>query len=232
VLDVGCGTGETTRDAAWAAADGTVLGIDLSSRMLERARRLADADGLANVRFELADAQVHPFEPGGYDLALSRFGAMFFADQAAAFANVGAALQPGGRLVTIGWRVAAENEWLRCVFDALALGRELPVPPPGRPGPFGLADTDLTRAALTTAGFEAVDFTPVDVPFWVGADGEDAFAFFRETGIVRGMTQDLDDWQHGRALDALQATMVEHDTGDGVLFGSGAWLVTARKATR
>jgi len=232
VLDVGCGTGETARDAAWAAAGGTVLGVDLSSLMIERARELAGRDGLANIRFERADAQVHPFEPDGHDLALSRFGTMFFADQAAAFANIGRSVRPGGRLVMIGWRGAADNEWLRCVFDAVALGRELPVPPPGAPGPFGLADPGLTGAALAAAGFDTVDFTPVDLPFWVGVDGEDAFGYFRETGIVRGMTQDLDDWQHARALDALHASMVEHDTGDGVLFGSGAWLVTARKATR
>jgi SAM-dependent methyltransferase len=232
VLDVGCGTGETARDAAWAAADGTVLGVDLSSRMIDRARELARTDGLTNVRFERADAQVHPFEPGSYDLALSRFGTMFFADQAAAFANIGTAIRPGGRLVMIGWRGAADNEWLRCVLDAVALGRELPVPPPGAPGPFGLADPELTGAALEAAGFDAVDCTAVDQPFWVGVDGEDAFGYFRETGIVRGMTQDLDDWRHGQAMDALHAAMVEHDTGDGVLFGSGAWLVTARKAGR
>ena len=232
VLDVGCGTGETARDAAWAAADGEVLGVDLSSRMIDRARQLARSDGLGHVHFERADAQVHPFEPASYDLALSRFGTMFFADQAAAFANIATAIRPGGRLVMIGWRRAADNEWLRCVLDAVALGRELPVHPPGAPGPFGLADPGLTGAALEAAGFEAVDFTPVDLPFWVGVDGEDAFGYFRETGIVRGMTQDLDDWQHGRALDALHATMVEHDTGDGVQFGSGAWLVTARKAAR
>jgi SAM-dependent methyltransferase len=232
VLDIGCGTGETSRDAARVAFDGGVLGVDLSSRMLERARELARADRLPNVRFELADAQVHPFDAGSYDLALSRFGTMFFADQAAAFANIGTALRPGGRLVMIGWRTAAENEWLRCVFDALALGRELPVPPPGRPGPFGLANTELTGEALTTAGFEAVDFTAVDLPFWVGTDGGDAFGYFRETGIVRGMTQNLDDFQHARALDALHASMVDHDTGDGVVFGSGAWLISARKPAR
>ncbi|HEV8298301.1 MAG TPA: methyltransferase domain-containing protein [Acidimicrobiales bacterium] len=232
VLDIGCGNGETSRDAARAAANGFVLGVDLSSRMLERARELARAEGLANVRFEHADAQAHPFEPSSFDVALSRFGTMFFADQQAAFANIGAALRPGAALVMVGWRVAQDNEWLRCVLTALAVGRELPVPPPGAPGPFGLADVDLTRAALTAAGFDAIVHTPVDEPFWLGSDGEDAYAWFRGTAVVRGMTQGLADTQRADALDALRTTLFEHDTGDGVNFGSGAWLVSARWRAR
>ena len=58
VLDVGCGTGQTTRTAARAAASGSALGVDLSSQMIELARRLAVAEGIANARFQQADAQI------------------------------------------------------------------------------------------------------------------------------------------------------------------------------
>lgn len=229
VLDVGCGNGESTRDAARAAVDGSVLGVDLSSRMVARARELAAADALANVGFECADAQVHPFGAAAYDVVLSRFGTMFFADPTAAFANIGAAMRPGARLVMVVWRSVDDNEWLQCVFAALAQSRELPVPPAGAPGPFGLAHPATTRATLDAAGFDAVELEPVDQPLWLGTDGDDAFGFFRGTGIVRGMTSDLDDAQRGRALDALRATMADHDTGDGVYFGSGAWLISGRR---
>lgn len=232
VLDVGCGNGESTRDAGRAAAGGSALGIDLSSRMVERARELARADGTANVRFERADAQAHHFDAAAYDVVLSRFGTMFFADPVAAFANIGAAIRPGGTLVMVAWRGVGHNEWLRCVFAALAVGRDLPVPPPGTPGPFGLADPDRTRAVLTAAGFDTLELTPVDQPVWLGADGDDAYGFFTGTGIVRGMTHGLDEAQRARALDALLATMVEHETSDGVLFGSGAWLISARRVAR
>src|SRR6202008_2182619 len=77
VLDLGCGTGLTTREAALAAAPGRVLGVDVSERMLERARELTTAE---NVRYELGDAQVHGFEPASFDVAISRFGTMFFSD--------------------------------------------------------------------------------------------------------------------------------------------------------
>jgi SAM-dependent methyltransferase len=228
VLDIGCGNGQVSRDAARAAPAGSVVGVDLSSRMLERARALARQEGLGNVRFEQADAQVHAFEPGAYDVALSRFGVMFFADRVAAFANIGTALRPGGRLAMVAWRELGDNEWVHALLHALALGRRLPVPPPGSPGPFGLADAEGVDAALTAAGFDAVDITAVDRPVWLGADADDAFTFIRGSGFVRGMTQGLDGADRARALDAARAVIAAHDTGDGVRFGSGAWLIVAR----
>ncbi|MGH3572709.1 MAG: class I SAM-dependent methyltransferase [Pseudonocardiaceae bacterium] len=61
VLDVGCGSGQVTRDAARCAAAGSAFGVDLSSRMIELARQQADGEQVANVAFHQADAQVHPF---------------------------------------------------------------------------------------------------------------------------------------------------------------------------
>src|SRR5690242_1031899 len=95
VLDIGCGAGQTTRDAARLAS--SVLGVDALAPAIERARRLAE--DLPNVRFELGDAQVHGFAPADFDVAISRFGTMFFADPVAAFTNIGRALRPAGRLV-------------------------------------------------------------------------------------------------------------------------------------
>ena len=94
MLDVGCGTGQTTRDAARAASAGSALGVDLSSRMLDYARHRAAEEGVTNVTFAQADAQIHPFEPGAYDVAISRTAAMFFGDHVAAFRNIGRALRP------------------------------------------------------------------------------------------------------------------------------------------
>ena len=62
VLDLGCGCGASTRDAARAAGDGAAVGIDLSSQMLDVARRRAVEEGLDNVSFVHGDAQVHTFD--------------------------------------------------------------------------------------------------------------------------------------------------------------------------
>ncbi|MGH9281499.1 MAG: class I SAM-dependent methyltransferase, partial [Acidimicrobiales bacterium] len=107
VLDVGCGTGSSTRDAARLASAGHVLGVDLSARMLARAAERCAAEGLGHVSFLQADAQVHPFDPGVLDVVVSSFGAMFFEDRRAAFANLAAALRPGGGLALLAWRELA-----------------------------------------------------------------------------------------------------------------------------
>src|SRR6478736_6002426 len=85
VLDIGCGNGQSTRDTARRASDGSAFGIDLSSRMIEHARELARGEGVRNARFEHGDVQAYPFDDEVHDACISRFGAMFFADREAAF---------------------------------------------------------------------------------------------------------------------------------------------------
>jgi SAM-dependent methyltransferase len=227
VVDIGCGTGETTRACAERAVDGRVVGVDVSTAMLERARQRAADAGLTNVEFERGDAQVYPFAPASFDLAVSRFGVMFFDDPLAAFTNIGRALKPGGRLALVAWQDMTRNEWVTVAREALAVGRSLPVPPAGAPGPFGLADPDRTRSILEAAGFSQVELEDVAVPFFFGVDTDGATDFARAIGTIRGLLDDLDDDQRARALDALRAAITAHDTGDGVVFESRIWLITA-----
>lgn len=229
VLDVGCGTGRTTREVAARVPEGGVLGVDLSARMLELARRRATEAGITNVEYRQADAQVHPFEPASFDLAISAFGTLFFNDPPAAFANIGRAVRPGGGLLMQAWRTLADNEWLQVLRSALAVGRDMPEPPTSAPGPFGLADPDHVRRVLTGAGFASVELVAVDAPVYLGADVDDAFDFVRTMGIVRGMTQGLDDAGKGQALDATRTTLARYETGEGVLVPSGSWVITARR---
>jgi ubiquinone/menaquinone biosynthesis C-methylase UbiE len=104
VMDIGCGCGFSSRQAARLAASATVLGVDLSGPMIDHARRRSIDEGLTNTEFLQADAQVYPFAPRSFDVAISRFGAMFFGDPVAAFTNVAAALRPGGRLALLAWQ--------------------------------------------------------------------------------------------------------------------------------
>lgn len=129
VLDIGCGCGDTTIRAARSAPGGDALGVDLSAVMLAEARRLAAREHLGNVRFEQADAQVHPFQAAAFDVAMSRFGVMFFGDPAAAFANVAAALRPGGRLAFVCWQDPAKVEFFSLPLLAIAPYVSLPAGP-------------------------------------------------------------------------------------------------------
>ncbi len=225
VLDIGCGTGQTTRDAARADVSGSALGLDLSARMIALARQLAAAEGLANVGFEQADAQIHPFEAGAFDVAISRTGAMFFGDPVAAFRNIAGALRQGGRLTLLAWQDLPRNEWVRELFAALAAGRELPAPSLEAPGPFSLADPARVRRILTAAGFADVQLQSMNAPMYFGPDAEDAYRFV--LGLMGWMLEGLDEAGRARALDALRATLASHDTGHGVTYDSAAWLITA-----
>lgn len=227
VLDIGCGNGRSSRDAARLATDGTVLGVDLSARMLAHARLLAEREQLANVTFRQADAQTHPFPPRSFDVAISRNGAMFFGDPRAAFANIAGALRPGGRLALQTWQPIERNAWMSSFATALAAGRELPQPPPGAPGPLSLSDPDRVRELLTSAGFADVGLLGVAEPMYFGADPDDACRYI--AGQSAGMLEDLDSGAREGALRALRAIMAAHHTERGVLFDSAAWLVTARR---
>jgi SAM-dependent methyltransferase len=228
VLDVGCGTGQTTRDAARAAPDGSALGVDLSSAMLDVARRRAAHEALANVRFEQADAQIHPFEPETFDIAIGRTSAMFFGDRVAGLANVGRALRPGARLVLLTWQPLPHNEWIRELATALAAGRGVPAPPPGAPGPFTLAEPDVIDAVLTAAGYTNIVLDDRRESMWFGSDADDACEFV--LGLMGWMLDGLDDAGRARALDALRATTHDHETADGVLYDSAAWIIRATRA--
>ena len=227
VLDVGCGTGQSTRDAGRAAFMGSVLGVDLSAPALELARRRSQDEGLGNVSYQLADAQVHPFPPARFDRCISRFGAMFFADPVAAFTNIGRALRPGGRLVLLVWQDRDRNEWSSAIRQAVAGGTGDPAPPAGGQHPFSLADPAVVEDVLATAGFAEVGFTDVHEPVYYGQDSAAAYDFVLGLRDTRALLAGLDDAATGQALRRLRATLAAHDSGGGVFFDSRAWIITA-----
>jgi SAM-dependent methyltransferase len=225
-LDIGCGTGATTRELAARAVDGSVLGLDLSGPMLTIAREAAHRADIRNVEFVQGDAQVHPFDPSSFDVAVSRMGSMFFGDPAAAFANVGRALRPGGRLALTVWQEVAANQWLTAIDTALGEppSEEAADEPAGyTPGPFSLADPGLCASLLQHAGFVDIAVDALDIPLAFGTV-EDAEAF-----LHTWMDEDLDSDGRARATAALHRLLVDHATDEGVLLQSATWLVTARR---
>jgi SAM-dependent methyltransferase len=227
VIDAGCGTGATTRAVAQLAPSGSALGVDLSARMIEVARLSAERAGLNNAEFLQADAQIHPFPERAADVVVSRTAVMFFGDPEAAFRNLGRALRPGGRLVFLVWQSLARNEWMNAIRGALAAGRDLPVPPPDAPGPFGMSDPARVRGLLAGAGFTGVTIDGLEEPVYLGPTAQDAFELI--AGQTVWMLEGLDADRRAGALGSLHAAMEEHHTGDGVRFGSAAWLVTAHR---
>ena len=228
VLDVGCGTGPTTRDAAQLAIDGRAVGIDLSPAMIARAWQRTREQGLQNVDFVVGDAQIYPFEAGSFDLALSRMGTLFFGDPAMAFQNIRRALRPDGRLAIMVWQPPTANEWIQEFLRTLLADRPPPQPPPGAPGPFAMADPEQARATLEAAGFRDVDVLGVDEPIVFGRDVDDAYDFVTAFGLPKGLLQGLSGDVAAKAKASLRESLAAHAGPTGVAYRSAAWIITAR----
>jgi SAM-dependent methyltransferase len=232
VLDIGCGSGETSLDLAAAVAPGgAVLGVDISRPMLDLAERRASPLGL-EVRFAVADAQAVDFQAadfGGerFDAAFSRFGVMFFSDPSAAFANILKALRPGGRIAFVCWRPPAENPLMTAPFKAV----EHLIPPqppsdPHAPGPFAFADPERVRRILGEAGFGQVAIRPFDAKVG-GWTAEEALIVAQRVGPLGVVLRENPELRP-KVLDAVVAELQRHTGADGkVRMAAAVWIVTA-----
>jgi SAM-dependent methyltransferase len=228
VLDIGCGTGATTLAIARRlAADGEALGADLSAPMIAAARARAARESSA-ARFVVADVETHRFPRARYDLAVSRFGVMFFPDPVAAFANLRGALRPGGRLAAVAWRSREENPFMTTAErTALPLLPEAPPPrPPHAPGQFAFADPDRVTGILAASGWTDAALRPVDVDCAFPAAALDLY--LRRLGALGTLLRDVDDATRERVVAAVTEAFQPFVHGDEVRFTAACWWIEAR----
>jgi len=225
VLDVGCGTGATTMAIARRLGAGaTCTGVDISAPMVAAAVA-RPAEGFPAPEFVVADAASYPFEEGAFDLLVSRFGVMFFADPVAAFANLRRAVAGGG-LRFVAWRGPEENPFMTAGSRAVAhLLPDLPERRPGAPGQFAFADGARVAEILAAAGWEGARVEPVDVA-----------CAFPEPGLLRYLTRlgpvgqalgDADGRTRAAVLDALRVAYEPYVDGEEVRFTAACWSVGA-----
>lgn len=232
VLDVGCGCGQTSVELAeLVGPEGRVLGVDLSAPMLAEALARAARAPVARPEFLQADAQVHAFEPGAFDLVFSRFGVMFFDDPVAAFANLRAALAPDGRLGFLCWQTIAANPWMLVPAQAVAQHVELAPPAPGAPGPFAFADAERVRGILETAGFARVrcDSFEGRLAMGRGMSLDGVVGFLAQMGPAGAALRDAPVATREAAARSLREALEPHYDGDAVVLGFAAWIVTGER---
>jgi SAM-dependent methyltransferase len=223
-LDIGCGAGGTSLALAASRPGLSVTGVDLSPALVATAR--ARAAGMANLRFEVADAQ--SLAGAGADLLFSRHGVMFFDDPVAGFAALRAAAAPGARFVFSCFRPRPANPWA-LVVDA-AIGSDSPAPAGYAPGPFGLADPDFTGNVLARAGWVDAAAQQVDFRYVAGAGADpiaDAIDFFSRIGPAARAIADAAPDRREAMRDSLGAALRDHAEDGAVTFGAGAWIWTA-----
>jgi SAM-dependent methyltransferase len=235
--DIGCGCGDLSLMLAdRLGEEGRVLAVDVSRPMLDRgrARALAGA-GRAVIDWQEADVAAWPFPKGGFDLLISRFGVMFFADPVKAFRNMRRALRPGGRLVMLCWRPMQDNAWVAVPRAAMLQVVPAPEPmPPHAPGPFAFADAARVGAILGQAGFTAVASVGVDAALDTAAPGssdaaalDDAVRFATESGPASALLRDVDDAMRERAVAAVRAALRDRAGAGRASLDAACWLFTA-----
>lgn len=227
VVDIGCGCGTTTHAAADATgAAGSARGVDLSRPMLEVARSRASGSNRAAIEFTHGDAQVDPLG-GPYDIAISRFGTMFFDDPVVAFANIASHMRGRGRLCIATWQPLANNDWLVVPGAALLDFADLPDQADASgPGMFAQSDPSQIASVLASAGWDDVTTTPHSVPITIGTDVDDAVDYLAKSGPGRSMVEAVPPERIQEALAAVRETLIPYRTAGGVTLSAGV-LITA-----
>ena len=99
VLDVACGTGATTREAASRVQpNGRIVGLDRNDGMLALARSRSP-----EIEWTEGMAEALPFADNSFDIVLCQFGLMFFDDRMKALQEMRRVLRPGGRIAVSVW---------------------------------------------------------------------------------------------------------------------------------
>lgn len=224
VLDIGCGTGSTSLAIARSLSGGTCLGVDVSAPMIARARERAA--GVANVEFRCDDAGAHAFEPGAFDLLVSRFGVMFFADPVSAFSNLRRAARSQARLRAIAWRGAAENPFMTAAERAAApFLPALPPRQPNAPGQFAFADANRVRSLLEQAGWANVELERLDIE--CAFPRAELTGYLSRLGPVGQALRTADEATRRRVLEAVEPAFATFERGDEVRFTAACWMLAA-----
>lgn len=118
ILDVACGTGDSTISIARAAAEGTtVTGADISEGMMALVMEKAEKAGVGDrIDLQVADGENLPYGEGTFDRVTCAFGIRNFEHKEKALQEFLRVLRPGGRAVILELSVP-QNKVVRWVYD-------------------------------------------------------------------------------------------------------------------
>ena len=237
VIDIGCGPGlSAVALGAEVGSQGWVAAVDVVAERAAAAQRRMSTAGVNGVAVtaDAATADLVTAAGGGepFDAAHSRFGLMFFPDPNAAFTNIFRALLPGGRLAASVWQHLTRNPWMMLTtataMQVLGIERA-PLPDPGGPGPFSLADPDATAALLSRAGFTDVYLESVEAPFVMEGDGTAAAERVLSAGPLGAVFLGADQGRRREVITAVVDALERHRGTNGIEVPAASWCITAQR---
>ncbi len=158
VLETAAGTGVLTRELV-ALRDVSVTSTDLNAAMIEAARSRLSSD---RVRWQVADAMDLPFDDASFDVVACQFGAMFFPDKVAGYAEAARVLRPGGSLVFNVWDRIETSVVADVVTAALCSAAPRDSLDFLRRTPHGYFDVQAIDAELSAAGYDEIRIEAMD----------------------------------------------------------------------
>ncbi len=232
VLDIGCGCGATTLQIANKLPDGSVIGLDISVPMLDRAKSEAGNQAITNVDFRVVDVQVEQLALEEYDFVYSRFGVMFFEDPYEAFKNIFSSIKDEGEISFVCWQDPSLNPWQSLSLQVIKEYLDMPSPPPRSPGPFAFAEKDYVQNILESSGFSDINFddNKEEITMFSGKSlhqaSEDYLAI---NPVVTEMLKGSDESLRTEIVESLKEVFSQFHEDDGLLFPSATWIVTGSK---
>lgn len=232
VLEIAAGTGETGLLAAeLLRPGGKLIATDGAEAMVKVIEARAEELGLTDlVQARTMEAEWLDVETATVDAVLCRWGYMLLADPETALRETRRALRSGGRVALAVWDVREVNPLLDAATAAgTSLGLIQPTPP-GRPGPFSLADRAELEDVLATAGFQEIVIDTVDITFSFPSV-DDVWATQSDMSpTLATLSRSLSPADHYRLRDAFDARLAPYVSGDGSVAIPGRTFVAVAEA--
>lgn len=216
VLDIAAGAGEQSISAAKrVGTTGYVLATDISSNILEYAKKMAAQNGVSNIETKVMDGENLDLEDNSFDAVISRVGLIYFPDQQRALKEMLRVLKPGGKIAAVVYSTPDRNKFFSIPVSIIRNRAQLPPPLPGQPGPFSLGAEGIIENAFTQAGFVNVKSVSVDSPLHMKSAGE-CVKFEKESfGALHQMLSSLSADEREKVWEEIETELRQFESDSG-----------------
>ena len=229
VLDVGCGSGKTSKLLSdQVGSTGSVEGVDISKPLLELAQTKYGT--IENIRFTNADAQSFEFKKSFYDQIVSRFGVMFFENPIAAFTNMHQSLKPNGKLNFVCWSALEENEFFILPLKIVLKYLNKPLPNPSKaPGPLAFSNKPYLLKILQSSEFKNIKIKTIKTEMLSFDPVKEQVRFFNKMGLAARIKKEasFDIQIHEKIDQELEAELMKRTDANGTSLKATVYYVSA-----
>ncbi|MEP6894894.1 MAG: methyltransferase domain-containing protein [Chloroflexota bacterium] len=224
VLEIAAGPGDTGFMVAKQLGSGRLLSTDISSVMVDAARKRGAELGIENADYRVLDAQAMDLSAESFDGVICRWGFMLMPDPAASFRECRRVLKPGGRLAFAVFTGPQENPFAALPARVLIEAGHLSAPDPSvwRPGILALGDRARLQSLLDGSGFASTQVEAVDMA-WTFRDADDYWTFLVDLTALGPLIRSLSNDARTAVRKTIDERLVSFSSADGIVLPSRCW---------